>query len=189
MRAQHRLGNVFRSEAAGEEDRAAPSLRFESKVPVESLTGAAQFARRIGVQQPGIGVVVQHGLQRGGVPHAKCFHAHQAELQAILGRFIAMELEQVQAAFTDRANHQVLGRIDEHADSQDESRQLAGQAGRSFDRYVTRALVVEHKAQRVGTRFGGGHAVAQIGNAADFDLNCHFAGPASHLIGPGTTAH
>jgi hypothetical protein len=120
----HGGGDIFRRQSAGEKNRFAKFLRFDGQVPVEFFAGAAEVFGRAGVEQPGVGGVFRQLLQRFGVADAEGFHAHHAKLRAKFRRFVAVKLEQAQAAFRDGAENKFLRRVHKNANAHDERRQL-----------------------------------------------------------------
>ena len=171
--APHGFSHVFGGKPAGEEDGATQFLRLKGEVPIELLSSAADLVRRIGIEEPGVRLVVGKALELLRVADAKGFHAHQAKLHAVIGWFVTVELEQVEATFGDGAIDQVLRRIDEHAHLDEERRKLANDRAGLLDGNGARTLVVENETQGIGTGLGGSEAVRSVGDAADFDFDCH----------------
>src|SRR5207249_5588013 len=100
----HRLGGVFRREAAGQQYPATALDGDDGEIPVESHPGAAVLVWQVAVEQPGLRRVGTEGLQRLHVLEAKAFDDFQSELAAKLRRLLSVKLQRVQATIPDGAS-------------------------------------------------------------------------------------
>src|SRR5581483_11758406 len=167
------VGDILGSQAAGEEDGAAELVGLDGEVPVEGGAGAAEAIGHGSIEQPRAGVVVGKRAKGGGVADAKGLDRHHGKLAAERGGFIAVELEEVEGAFADCPGNSLRGGIDEDTDLDDGRRQFAGDFGGGIQSDEARALFVEHEADGIGACGGGGEAIGDAGDTADFDNGAH----------------
>lgn len=165
--------DIFRGQAAGQENGLAEFLGFHGQIPIEFLAGAAERRRRKGIEQIRIGLVLGDFFKRHGTANAEGFHGHEAELRTEFGRFVAVELEHGQAAFPDGMQDKVRGSIHENSHAQDKRGQLPGDFRRRLKWNEARTFLVKVETQSVRARSDRDPRIGKIRNAADFYLCAH----------------
>lgn len=90
---------------------------------------------------------------------------------AVLGALVAMELQQVQRHRIENLAQFAAAGVDEQADAGHERRQGTNDFPRPMNIHRPRALRIEHQADGIGARRGGGQGVLDSGDTADLDAN------------------
>ena len=138
--------------------------------PNRAAAGAAVCAVNVGIEQKGagIGVVAQGGEDVGGLAHAYGFEIGAGELAAEVGRFVAVELQDVQRHLGEDFADVCGGFIDEQPD-------CAAKRGQGADNGLglgwldaAFAAGVEHQPDGIDAELGGGGGILGAGDAADF---------------------
>src|SRR5262245_56875172 len=121
MKFLHRVADILRSQSSSDDDR-TESVRAIDLMPVKDLPRSW----RVTIQKKSAAAVIAQNVDAEvGMDAKRLDHFHPLDHRAVIGRFVAVELDRVQAK-RKREVFQVLwiGMIHEHTDDRDERRQV-----------------------------------------------------------------